>query len=98
VRQGIVLEAYGQRDPLVEYKRRAYSMYQELQANIRRTVVSNLFRYPPQPPKLIGAMADVQSDVAHSGTAGEQGSSEAGEKQPTSQGTRSRKRRRRKKR
>jgi len=98
VRQGIVLEAYGQRDPLVEYKRRAYSMYQELQANIRRTVVSNLFRYPPQPPKLIGTMADVQSDVAHSGTAGEQGSSEAGEKHPTSQGTRRRKRRRRKKR
>ena len=53
LRQGIGLQAYAQRDPLVEYKRRAYEMYQELQANIRRMVVSRIFRHAPRRPRLI---------------------------------------------
>lgn len=53
LRQGIGLQAYGQMDPLVEYKRRAFGMFGELQENIRRMVVSNVFRYPPQPLRLI---------------------------------------------
>jgi preprotein translocase subunit SecA len=52
LRQGIGLQAYGQMDPLVEYKRRAFGMFGELNDNIRRMVVSNVFRYPPQPLKL----------------------------------------------
>ncbi len=49
LRRGIGLEAYGQRDPLVEYKRQAFELFEELGANIRRTVVRSLFRYAPQP-------------------------------------------------
>ncbi len=49
LRQGIGLQAYGQMDPLVEYKRRAFRMFGELNDNIRRMVVSNVFRYPPEP-------------------------------------------------
>ena len=52
LRQGIGLQAYGQMDPLVEYKRRAFRMFGELNDNIRRMVVSNVFRYPPEPLKL----------------------------------------------
>ncbi len=52
LRQGIGLQAYGQMDPLVEYKRRAFRMFGELNDNIRRMVVGNVFRYPPQPLKL----------------------------------------------
>jgi preprotein translocase subunit SecA len=52
LRQGIGLQAYGQLDPLVEYKRRAFGMYGELNDNINRMVVSNVFRYPPQPLRL----------------------------------------------
>jgi preprotein translocase subunit SecA len=52
LRQGIGLQAYGQMDPLVEYKRRAFGMFGELNDNIRRMVVSNVFRYPPEPLKL----------------------------------------------
>ena len=52
LRQGIGLQAYGQMDPLVEYKRRAFGMFGELNDNIRRMVVTNVFRYPPQPLKL----------------------------------------------
>jgi preprotein translocase subunit SecA len=49
LRRGIGLEAYGQRDPLVEYKRRAFELFAELGDNIRRTVVRSMFRQPPEP-------------------------------------------------
>jgi preprotein translocase subunit SecA len=49
LRRGIGLEAYGQRDPLVEYKRRAFELFEELGDNIRRTVVRSVFRQPPEP-------------------------------------------------
>jgi preprotein translocase subunit SecA len=49
LRRGIGLEAYGQRDPLVEYKRRAFELFEELSDNIRRTVVRSVFRQPPEP-------------------------------------------------
>jgi preprotein translocase subunit SecA len=49
LRLGIRLEAYGQRDPLVEYKRRAFELFEELGDNIRRTVVRSLFRQLPEP-------------------------------------------------
>ncbi len=47
LRRGIGLEAYGQRDPLVEYKRRAFELFEELGDNIRRTTIRILFRQPP---------------------------------------------------
>jgi preprotein translocase subunit SecA len=49
LRRGIGLEAYGQRDPLIEYKRRAFELFEELGENIRRAVVRSLFRQPPEP-------------------------------------------------
>jgi hypothetical protein len=49
LRRGIGLEAYGQRDPLVEYKRRAFELFDELGSNIRKTSVRSLFRQVPQP-------------------------------------------------
>jgi preprotein translocase subunit SecA len=49
LRRGIGLEAYGQRDPLVEYKRRAFELFEDLGNNIRRTVVRSLFRQGPEP-------------------------------------------------
>lgn len=49
LRRGIGLEAYGQRDPLVEYKRRAFELFEELGDNMRRTVVRALFRQQPSP-------------------------------------------------
>ena len=43
-RQSIGLEAYGQRDPLVAYKRRSHMMFEELTARIRSGIVRTLFR------------------------------------------------------
>ena len=44
LKQGIGLRGYGQRDPLVEYKREAFRMFQELIAYINKQVVYNIFK------------------------------------------------------
>ena len=44
LRQGIGLQAYGQKDPLVEYKMSAYDMFDEMTQNIREDTVRLLFR------------------------------------------------------
>jgi preprotein translocase subunit SecA len=55
LRQGIGLRAYGQRDPLNEYKSEAYNMFQGLLAAIRHDVSHAIYhvtlqREPPRPP------------------------------------------------
>lgn len=44
LRQGVGLQAYGQRDPLVEYKLSGYEMFDEMTQNIREETVRLLFR------------------------------------------------------
>jgi preprotein translocase subunit SecA len=57
LRTSIGLEAYGQRDPLVQYKSRAFDMFQQLTSEIRSGVVSNLFRTQAaaRPPQAVPA-------------------------------------------
>ena len=43
LRQGIGLQAYGQRDPVVEYKMAGYDMFDEMTQNIREETVRLLF-------------------------------------------------------
>ena len=43
LRQGIGLQAYGQKDPLVEYKMAGYDMFDEMTQNIREETVRILF-------------------------------------------------------
>ncbi|MBU1038638.1 preprotein translocase subunit SecA [Patescibacteria group bacterium] len=44
LRGSIGLQGYGQRDPLVEYKRQAYKMFKELLAAIQDEMVYNIFK------------------------------------------------------
>jgi preprotein translocase subunit SecA len=44
LRGSIGLRAYGQRDPLLEYKAEAYKMFQELMVNIKTEICHNIFR------------------------------------------------------
>ncbi|MFI5359632.1 MAG: preprotein translocase subunit SecA [Halanaerobiales bacterium] len=44
LKQGIGLRAYGQRDPLTEYKFESYDMFNEMTSSIREDVLINLFR------------------------------------------------------
>ena len=45
LRQGIVLRAYGQSDPVVEYKREGYDMFEQMVAAIREETIRRLFVY-----------------------------------------------------
>jgi preprotein translocase subunit SecA len=44
LRNSIGLRAYGQRDPLIEYKAEAYKMFEELMINIKTEICHNIFR------------------------------------------------------
>ena len=49
LRVSIGLEAYAQRDPLVQYKRQASEMFSQLVEDIRGLVISRVFAYRPTP-------------------------------------------------
>ena len=44
LRTGIGLQGYGQRDPLVEYKREAYTLFNNLLDSIRKQIVYSIFK------------------------------------------------------
>jgi preprotein translocase subunit SecA len=44
LREGINLRAYGQRDPLVEYKREAFHLFGDLMDRIKGEIAQNIFR------------------------------------------------------
>jgi preprotein translocase subunit SecA len=48
LRVSVGLEAYAQRDPLVQYKGRASEMFQTLLTDIRAAVISRIFLYRPR--------------------------------------------------
>ncbi len=49
LRDSIRYRAYGQRDPLIEYKKEAYSMFVDLMDDLRRSVANLLFRAHVEP-------------------------------------------------
>jgi preprotein translocase subunit SecA len=44
MRSSVNLRAYGQRDPLVEYKKEAYSLFNELNSLIQKQVVYSIYK------------------------------------------------------
>ncbi|MDP1721781.1 MAG: preprotein translocase subunit SecA [Candidatus Gottesmanbacteria bacterium] len=57
LREGIGLRGYGQRDPLVEYKNEAFSMFETLMASIDREIVHRIFKVQVQlaPPLAVAS-------------------------------------------
>jgi preprotein translocase subunit SecA len=53
LKEGIGLRAYGQKDPLVEYKGEAFKLFVSLLEQIRNEVVSFAFKFFPQAPEEI---------------------------------------------
>lgn len=51
LKEGIGLRAMAQRDPLVEYKREGYDMFQVMNENIKEDTVKYLFAYQPAEPE-----------------------------------------------
>jgi preprotein translocase subunit SecA len=80
MRRGIGLRGYAQQDPLNEFRREAFRLYEELRGLIRHQVASTIFRVtvtrtPPQPPIGVaaagaGAAARVGGAAARRGAAG----------------------------
>jgi preprotein translocase subunit SecA len=70
LRQGIGLRAYGQKDPLNEYKREAFNLFNDLLSGLREQVVSLLatlqLRMEPTPPlpEMSAQMHEVHEDPA----------------------------------
>jgi preprotein translocase subunit SecA len=62
LRVSIGLEAYAQRDPLVQYKAQASEMFQGLLADIRSLVISRVFAYQPRRIQL--TLADTSESPA----------------------------------
>ena len=77
-REGIGLRAYGQRDPLVEYKNEAFEMFNELRERIQGSIVATIFRVSPAPPP--AATAAPARQLVESGPAEPDGSNGAGRK------------------
>ena len=74
LREGIGLRAYGQRDPLIEYKVEAARMFDDLQAQIRTDVVNAIYHLqmrqqaPPPPPPTEAAFQGSGGAAATNGT------------------------------
>jgi preprotein translocase subunit SecA len=47
VKEGIYLRAYGQKDPLLEYKREAFALFQQLLIEIAKQTVETAFKFFP---------------------------------------------------
>ena len=60
LRDAVRLRAYGQRDPLVEYKREAYGMFERLMASIKQRAASGLFRASTSVETMQNFMAQVR--------------------------------------
>ncbi|MDX1358222.1 MAG: preprotein translocase subunit SecA [Clostridia bacterium] len=78
LRQGIGLRAYGQRDPVVEYKFEGYEMFEEMNAVIRETAVKTILGIKPaRPEDLKRQRRPIQMNASHEskGSLGRQGKS-----------------------
>jgi preprotein translocase subunit SecA len=70
LRVSIGLEAYAQRDPLVQYKNKAFGMFQELLDNMRLAVVNRMFTFRPRQldlsstPQLRSRRAEIEGESA----------------------------------
>jgi preprotein translocase subunit SecA len=58
LRQGIGLRGYGQRDPLIEYKREAFHLFSHLMENMRSTTVKTVFKI-----SMVSAAPQAQSEA-----------------------------------
>ena len=63
LRQGITLRAYGQKDPLNEYKREAFLMFETMLANMRETTSMVLSHVEIRQPDEDGAPAEASANA-----------------------------------
>ena len=89
LRTSIGLEAYGQRDPLVQYKSRAFDLFESLSTSIRAGVVSRMFRLRLSSPQAAAPAAPARPQPSEAAAA-------KGDGKPSGSGKKRKRRRRRK--
>jgi preprotein translocase subunit SecA len=77
LRVSIGLEAYGQRDPLVQYKTKASDMFQALLVDIRAGVVGRIFLYQPRFTNAVQSAVVEVAPVENNAPAEESGAAQA---------------------
>ncbi|MCX5706789.1 MAG: preprotein translocase subunit SecA [Candidatus Omnitrophica bacterium] len=66
LREGIGLRAYGQRDPLVEYKREAFDMFAQMISAIEDEAVEAIFKLEAaKPERFKGVFSSVAQEFSH---------------------------------
>jgi preprotein translocase subunit SecA len=66
LREGIGLRAYGQRDPLIEYKREAFGMFSQMIAAIEEDAVQTIFKLQPaKQDRFHGVFSSVPKEFSH---------------------------------
>jgi len=66
LREGIGLRAYGQRDPLIEYKREAFEMFSQMMAGIDSEAIETIFKLQPiKPERFKGVFSSVSQQMVH---------------------------------
>ncbi|MBN1552193.1 preprotein translocase subunit SecA [bacterium] len=63
LREGIGLRGYGQRDPLKEYQREGFDLFQDMVSRIKRDAIRDLFIYQPIKQESIPAQSRSQRTV-----------------------------------
>jgi preprotein translocase subunit SecA len=66
LREGIGLRAYGQRDPLIEYKREAFEMFSQMIGFIEEDAIQTIFKLESvKPEKFQGVFSSLPKELSH---------------------------------
>ena len=66
LREGIGLRAYGQRDPLIEYKREAFEMFSQMILGIEEDALEMVFKLEPaKAERFRGVFSSLPQELSH---------------------------------
>jgi preprotein translocase subunit SecA len=65
LRQGVGLRAYGQRDPLIEYKKEAFGMFSELMDEIHADIAGRVFRSATSSEAMHSFLSSLAGQAVH---------------------------------
>ncbi|MFH0918440.1 MAG: preprotein translocase subunit SecA, partial [Candidatus Omnitrophota bacterium] len=66
LREGIGLRAYGQRDPLIEYKREAFEMFAQMISAIEEDAVQTIYKLESvKPERFHGVFSSLPKELSH---------------------------------
>jgi preprotein translocase subunit SecA len=86
LRNSIGLRAYGQRDPLIEYKAEAFKIFEELMVNIKTEICHNIFRSASSLMAFENFLRKVPQRTEHQATSAFGGTSTASSGGPAQEG------------